>query len=84
LVKPEIRIVLVSTHDSVGEHHFVAIHQPADVVSVHVGNVDLVNLLRLVSRWILGRRGAESSVLAAARRVEEAFGPRRPPRWHGT
>jgi Asp-tRNA(Asn)/Glu-tRNA(Gln) amidotransferase A subunit family amidase len=32
---------------------------------------------------ILGRRGDESRVLAAARRVEQAFGPRRPPRWHG-
>ena len=31
---------------------------------------------------IIGRHGAEATVLAAARRVEEVFGPRRPPRWH--
>lgn len=32
---------------------------------------------------VIGRHGAEATVLAAARRIEEAFGPRRPPRWHG-
>ena len=32
---------------------------------------------------IVGRHGAEAAVLAAARRIEQAFGPRRPPRWHG-
>lgn len=32
---------------------------------------------------IIGRHGDEARVLAAARRVESAFGPRRPPRWHG-
>lgn len=32
---------------------------------------------------ILGRPGDEARVLAAARRVEAAFGPRKPPRWHG-
>jgi aspartyl-tRNA(Asn)/glutamyl-tRNA(Gln) amidotransferase subunit A len=32
---------------------------------------------------IIGRRGEEDRVLAAARRVEAKFGPRRPPRWHG-
>lgn len=32
---------------------------------------------------IIGRHGAEATVLAAARLIEQAFGPRRPPRWHG-
>ncbi len=32
---------------------------------------------------IIGRHGAEATVLAAARRIEQAFGPRRPPRWYG-
>ena len=32
---------------------------------------------------IIGKHGDEARVLAAARRVEERFGPRRPPRWHG-
>lgn len=32
---------------------------------------------------IIGRPGDESRVLAAARKVEAAFGPRKPPRWHG-
>lgn len=33
---------------------------------------------------IIGRRGDEARVLAAARVVEAKFPPRRPPRWHGT
>jgi Asp-tRNA(Asn)/Glu-tRNA(Gln) amidotransferase A subunit family amidase len=33
---------------------------------------------------IIGRRGDEARVLAAARVVEGKFPPRRPPRWHGT
>jgi aspartyl-tRNA(Asn)/glutamyl-tRNA(Gln) amidotransferase subunit A len=33
---------------------------------------------------IIGRHGDEARVLAAARRVEEKFGPRKPPRWHGS
>src|SRR3954471_9880866 len=32
---------------------------------------------------VIGRHGDESRVLAAARRIEARFGPRRPPRWHG-
>ena len=32
---------------------------------------------------IIGRHGDEARVLAAARNVERAFGPRRPGRWHG-
>ncbi|HYV47903.1 MAG TPA: amidase [Myxococcaceae bacterium] len=32
---------------------------------------------------IIGRRGDEARVLAAARVVESKFPPRRPPRWHG-
>jgi Asp-tRNA(Asn)/Glu-tRNA(Gln) amidotransferase A subunit family amidase len=32
---------------------------------------------------IIGRNGDEGRVLAAARKVERAFGPRRPGRWHG-
>ncbi|MGZ6144228.1 MAG: amidase family protein, partial [Myxococcales bacterium] len=32
---------------------------------------------------VIGRHGDESRVLAAARKVEAAFGPRKPPRWHG-
>jgi len=32
---------------------------------------------------IIGRHGDEARVLAAARRVESVFGPRKPPRWHG-
>ena len=32
---------------------------------------------------IIGRHGDEARVLAAARSVERAFGPRRPGRWHG-
>ncbi len=32
---------------------------------------------------IIGRHGDEARVLAAARKIESAFGPRRPPRWHG-
>jgi Asp-tRNA(Asn)/Glu-tRNA(Gln) amidotransferase A subunit family amidase len=32
---------------------------------------------------IIGRHGDEARVLAAARTIERAFGPRRPPRWHG-
>jgi amidase len=32
---------------------------------------------------IIGRKGDEGRVLAAARKVERAFGPRRPGRWHG-
>jgi Asp-tRNA(Asn)/Glu-tRNA(Gln) amidotransferase A subunit family amidase len=32
---------------------------------------------------IIGRHGDEARVLAAARKVEAAFGPRRPGRWHG-
>jgi Asp-tRNA(Asn)/Glu-tRNA(Gln) amidotransferase A subunit family amidase len=31
---------------------------------------------------IVGRHGDEARVLAAARKVEERFGPRRPPRWY--
>ncbi len=36
-----------------------------------------------MSVQIIGRHGAEATVLAAARRIEQAFGPRRPPRWYG-
>ncbi|MFN2548658.1 MAG: amidase [Myxococcales bacterium] len=32
---------------------------------------------------IIGRHADEDRVLAAARRVESAYGPRKPPRWHG-
>jgi aspartyl-tRNA(Asn)/glutamyl-tRNA(Gln) amidotransferase subunit A len=32
---------------------------------------------------IIGKHGDEARVLSAARKVEAAFGPRRPPRWHG-
>ena len=32
---------------------------------------------------IIGRRGDEARVLAAARSFEEKFGPRKPARWHG-
>ena len=32
---------------------------------------------------IIGRHGDEARVLAAARKVESVFGPRKPPRWHG-
>ena len=32
---------------------------------------------------IIGRAGEEATVLAAARKVEARFGPRKPPRWHG-
>ena len=32
---------------------------------------------------LIGRHGDEARVLAAARKVEEKFGPRRPPRWYG-
>jgi Asp-tRNA(Asn)/Glu-tRNA(Gln) amidotransferase A subunit family amidase len=32
---------------------------------------------------IIGRHGDESRVLAAARALEQKFGPRKPPRWHG-
>jgi Asp-tRNA(Asn)/Glu-tRNA(Gln) amidotransferase A subunit family amidase len=33
---------------------------------------------------IIGRHGDEARVLSAARRFEEKFGPRKPPRWHGS
>jgi Asp-tRNA(Asn)/Glu-tRNA(Gln) amidotransferase A subunit family amidase len=33
---------------------------------------------------IIGRHGDESRVLAGARAVEAKFGPRKPPRWHGS
>jgi hypothetical protein len=32
---------------------------------------------------IIGRRNDEDRVLAAARRVEKFYGPRKPPRWYG-
>jgi Asp-tRNA(Asn)/Glu-tRNA(Gln) amidotransferase A subunit family amidase len=36
-----------------------------------------------VGMQLIGRHGDEDRVLAAARMVERAFGPRRPPRWYG-
>lgn len=36
-----------------------------------------------VSLQIIGKPGDEDTVLAAAREVEQVFGARRPPRWHG-
>jgi len=32
---------------------------------------------------IIGRHGDEDGVLAAARKVEQVYGPRKPPRWYG-
>jgi amidase len=43
----------------------------------------LVQRLRAAGAVIFGRHGDEARVLAAARKIERAFGPRRPPRWHG-
>ena len=40
----------VSTHGCVGECYLIASHQAADVVAVHVGDVDLVDLRRPVAR----------------------------------
>ena len=66
--EPEIGVVLVGAHHRIREHRLVARHQAADVVGVHVGDVDLVDLLRLVA----GRFQARQQV--AERRAEQAGG----------
>ena len=41
--------MLVSAHGGVGECELVVVHQAAHVVGVHMGDVDLVDLLGLVA-----------------------------------
>lgn len=42
--------MLVGPHDGIWESQLVARHQPAEMIGMHVGEVDLVDLLRLISR----------------------------------
>ena len=49
LAEPEIGVVLVRANDRVGECKFVTGHQAADVVCMHMCDVDFVDLLGLIA-----------------------------------
>ena len=67
-LEPVVGVALVGAHDRVRERELVAGHEPADVVAVHVRDVDLVDLLRLVA----GRLEIVDEV--AERRAEQIAG----------
>ena len=46
LAEPEVGVAFARAHDGIGKGQLVARHQPADVVGVHVGDVNLIDL-----RW---------------------------------
>ena len=47
--EPEVRVSLVNAQDRIREGQCAVGHQAADVVCVHVGNVDLIDLLWLIA-----------------------------------
>ena len=49
LAEPEIGIVLVCAHNRIGECKLVTGHQAADVVCMHMCDVDFVDLLGLIA-----------------------------------
>jgi Asp-tRNA(Asn)/Glu-tRNA(Gln) amidotransferase A subunit family amidase len=56
---------------------------PANLAGLPACTVPCVREGLPLGLQIIGRRGDEARVLAAARVVESKFPPRRPPRWHG-
>jgi Asp-tRNA(Asn)/Glu-tRNA(Gln) amidotransferase A subunit family amidase len=56
---------------------------PANLTGLPALTVPCVREGLPVGMQLVGRRGEEARLLAAARAVEARFGPRRPPRWHG-
>ena len=64
LRKPVVGVALVGAHDRIGERQLVGSHEPADMIGMHVRDVDLVHLFRLVARRLeivdeVAERGAE-------------------------
>ncbi|GAC1538973.1 MAG: amidase [Myxococcales bacterium] len=70
--------------DTDGIARLAAVAFPANLTGLPACAVPCVRDGLPTGLQILGRRGDESRVLDVARRVEAVFGPRRPPRWHGT
>ncbi len=69
--------------DPRGLAQLAAVTFPANLAGLPACTVPCVRTGLPVGLQIIGRPGGEAQVLAAARRVQAAFPPRRPPRWHG-
>ena len=68
LAQPVISVVLVGPHDRVREAALVARHQATDMVAVHVGDADLIDLFgRVTGGFQVGGQPAEG-------RAEQAGG----------
>lgn len=69
--------------DTLGIARLAATTFPANLTGLPSCTVPCVREGQPVGMQIIGRPNDEARVLAAARAVEKAFGPRRPPRWYG-
>ncbi len=68
LAKPVIGIGLASPHDGVGEDPLAGRHQAAHVVGMQMGDVDFIDLLRLVAgRLQVGQQLAQGGAKQAGR-----------------
>ena len=77
--QPEIGIALVGAHHRIRKRELVAGHEPADMVGMHVRDVDLVHLLRLVTGGLeivdeIAERGPEE--IAGTRVDQDRASPR--------
>jgi hypothetical protein len=79
LVEPEVEVCLVEAQGGVGEGRLAVHGQAADVIGVRVRDVDLVDLVRRVSRGLeiggdVAQRGAEEAAGAGVDEHQLAAG----------